>query len=1025
MMDINSFKTADQLWNAIMFDMSLGIQPSPEALARYNELKTKEAEEQAQQAAQQTTTATQAEDKVVDSDHPIYDTLCVNFPHTADHKLPQVNRDCIESTVEQLLADVPNAEDPGLLLGRIQCGKTATFEGIIGLAFDEGIDICVVMTKGTKMLSEQTKSRFEKDYHMFQNSSRANIDIYDIMKINSLSSWRVNNNKTLIVCKKQKQNLDRLTKLFEGSEYLLSKKVLIVDDEADFASRNYQNEKQQAQADEEGNILLQDDELKLACIAQQIDYFRGVPDYCRYLLVTATPYCLYLQPKGELYLQGNRVKSFRPRFTSLVPVHDRYVGGQQYFIDSQDPESMYSHLYHKVTQKCLDVMGHEDKRYVNNPISSANIFDLTYGLIAYLMATAVRVLQNEAEGNMHYHSSALIHVDIDKDKHGWQKKLVTETLAKIRKAFVDESREDMRICQAMDIVWDDFVESNRKGREAVDEEGNPKPLITVELPEKDTVIAWVKKMFVEEMYAVKVVNSDEDVTSMLNNDGELDLADGVANIFIGGNILDRGITIKNMLCFFYGRNPGTAQQDTVIQHARMYGNRSKEDMAVMRLHTSERIYKILRKMNELDDMLRQWFVDGKDLEEPNAIFCGYDKNFVPCAPSKIKASNPFSVSEHKFFVPSGQFTHSKTKIEKNIQKIQNLIEASPDYANQDADGFFMIDKSTVFEIIRLIEETYVYDNKYYNMDHKNDLQEMMCAIQQCVVDDKLYCLHRTDRNMGRLREDGRFIDAPLDGRTDSAPGKRISEERPVIFFIKQNGEKRKNNIDDINYGWNDAPFYWPVFLTAKNTQRAMCAIDASRTKQKYIYDLSQILEGIDMSKLLKVKVKADDTTINEGGVLEYSLKQRIASKFISKDPFTGKFELADGVEDSDGSLNIYSLNNEKFPYILREYTHLLAVSSSSEGTLLRLFDLHEQDKWEISYEVNINENGDLIDRDTLDRPAEDQKVLLHCSDTLTDENLQTTEYMKEDVCQWVLNIGIKNLIKTQVITYAIPDEEFE
>ena len=225
-MDINSFKTADQLWNAIMFDIMQGIQPSPEALARYNELKNKEEAERARQAAQQLVPAQQTEDNVVDSVHPIFDTLCINFPYTADHRMPQVNRDCIESTVAQLLADVPNAEDPGLLLGRIQCGKTATFEGIIGLAFDEGIDICVVMTKGTRMLSEQTKSRFEKDYQIFQNSSRANIDIYDIMKLSSLSQWRVNNNKTLIVCKKNKDNLERLTKLFEENEFLLRKKVL-------------------------------------------------------------------------------------------------------------------------------------------------------------------------------------------------------------------------------------------------------------------------------------------------------------------------------------------------------------------------------------------------------------------------------------------------------------------------------------------------------------------------------------------------------------------------------------------------------------------------------------------------------------------------------------------------------------------------------------------------------------------------------------------------------------------------------
>ncbi len=86
-----------------------------------------------------------------------------------------------------------------------------------------------------------------------------------------------------------------------------------------------------------------------------------------------------------------------------------------------------------------------------------------------------------------------------------------------------------------------------------------------------------------------------------------------------------------MLCCFYGRNPGSFQQDTVLQHARMYGARSKEDMAVTRLHTTERIHKVLSRMNEMDEQLRQWFIEGKDQLEPNAIFIGYDKEFKPCA----------------------------------------------------------------------------------------------------------------------------------------------------------------------------------------------------------------------------------------------------------------------------------------------------------------------------------------------------------------------------------------------------------
>ena len=50
---------------------------------------------------------------------------------------------------------------------------------------------------------------------------------------------------------------------------------------------------------------------------------------------------------------------------------------------------------------------------------------------------------------------------------------------------------------------------------------------------------------------------------------------------------------------------------------------------------------------------------------------------------------------------------------------------------------------------------------------------------------------------------------------------------------------------------------------------------------------------------------------------------------------------------------------------------------------------------------------------------------MHCSDVLTNKNLETTDYMQANVCQWILNIGIKDLIRTQIVSYAIPDEEFE
>ena len=98
------------------------------------------------------------------------------------------------------------------------------------------------------------------------------------------------------------------------------------------------------------------------------------------------------------------------------------------------------------------------------------------------------------------------------------------------------------------------------------------------------------------------------------------------------------------------------QQDTVLQHARMYGARSKEDMAVTRLHTTPQIYKILARMNELDEQLRQWFIEGKDKEGENAVFIGYDKNISPCAPQKINVSNALLIKPQKTILPVGFWT---------------------------------------------------------------------------------------------------------------------------------------------------------------------------------------------------------------------------------------------------------------------------------------------------------------------------------------------------------------------------------
>lgn len=989
----NSLEACQAAYNTIT---ALGV-PAPDWMIR--QLEAFKATEQAKKAK-------------LDSTTPIYDTLVANYPYG---EMPQEKKDCIESTVAQLLEEGPHAEEPGLLLGKIQCGKTDTFEDIIGLAFDKGIDITIVFTKGTKPLAEQTLMRMKKDYRFFKSTDdldqRATINIYDIMDVwKGLKQVKVEGCKTVIVCKKQATNLSHLIDLFDkNSPFLKNKKVLIVDDEADFASRNYRAVKLEALVDENGNPVAQDAESEMAKISQQIDDFRKIPTYCRYLQVTATPYCLYLQPQGELNLNGNIIKPFKPRFTSLVPIHAAYIGGKQYFEESQDPESMYNHLFHQVDQKCIDVLGHEDKRYLKNAVASANLYGLTYSLVAYFMATAIRRIQVKTAKNKSYKTSALIHVELDKKNHDWQQKIINRLINDIKSAIVDEDQSDQRIWSAIEINYNDFTESNEKGRK--------QGLITIELPSLEDILDEIRNIFNPKKpnYHIQVVNSDKDVPTLLDEEtGELRL-DTAANIFIGGNILDRGITIKNMLCFFYGRNPKNFQQDTVLQHARMYGARSKEDMSVTRLHTTPQIYKILVRMNELDNQLRDWFIEGKNQAEPNAIFVGYDKNIRPCATQKIKVSNALTLTQQMRKVPIGFWTGTKKAISKTIAKIDQLITESANYHLQDKNGIFEMTKEEVANILNLIESTYIYDDKYNNTDRKHDIKEMLCALEYCSShsDNKVYVLHRTNRNMNRVRANGGFIDAPEDGRTDSKPAIEKAIDAPIVMLFRENGSKEIDAVTGENIGWNNTPFYWPVLRTQKNITPVMFALDQNKKGKRVVIDESDFLEGIPSNEVLKLTFRGD---LEEAFGIEGTehllgkswetrgLKDTTASRYILKDG-NNNWQLERNVDtENEHWHGIYSLNKGQFPFVLKDYKYMLLRNGRDAKADMMLLELYPRDKWEVIPEGELNEEGLLLDRDT-------GNVLLNGADTILSAKMTKKKFLDKSITQWVIAYAIKKVLK--------------
>jgi hypothetical protein len=118
----------------------------------------------------------------------------------------------VRDVVQALLSQPTDARRPGMLLGKIQSGKTRSFLGIIMSAFDAGFHVAIVLTKGTRTLAKQTVNRISKEYSVFRDAEQ--LAVYDIMSIPNLTEWEIEDQKLVFVAKKEHNNMRRLIKLF-------------------------------------------------------------------------------------------------------------------------------------------------------------------------------------------------------------------------------------------------------------------------------------------------------------------------------------------------------------------------------------------------------------------------------------------------------------------------------------------------------------------------------------------------------------------------------------------------------------------------------------------------------------------------------------------------------------------------------------------------------------------------------------------------------------------------------------------
>ena len=679
---------------------------------------------------------------------------------------------CVRETVDELIKRETTSSHPGMLLGKIQSGKTRAFLGIMALAFDQGFDVAVVLTKGTKTLGNQTVSRIARDFRPFRDDNA--LQVFDILRIPTLTQWELEQQKLVIVAKKEHNNMRRLIELFSRTHpELRGKRVLIVDDEADFASIRFTKKK--------GS-----DEINRGRIASQMDELRRELTRPSFLQVTATPYALYLQPDEYEAPTGANLtfEPKRPAFTKIVPVHSAYVGGDHYFGDHDDVRPEY-YLWHPVEQDELDALKKEDKRRFNieDVLTTAKVKALRSAVANFVTAGALRRLHQKASGERPKHYAMIVHVETAKSAHAWQHRVTQAVLDKMKAAII--ARQPIA-----DLLIDEAIADLRRSVEA---EG-----LTV--PDRHELVREIRESFEKGAVATEKVNSDNDVEALLDENAELKLRTPY-NVFIGGQILDRGITVPNLLGFYYGRSPKKMQQDTVLQHARMYGARPRPDLAVTRLYTTPANHAALKRIHEFDSALRGAFLRGAHDRGVAFILKDATGRVSPCAPSKVLMSEITPLRPGKAFLPVGFQTKARSTIGKTIEKIDRLVPP----AATDVDRPLKVTTDAAIEIVELIRQT-LDDNEVDPFDWKamRGAIEYYSRIAAPEMDrGNCWLLAATNRDIARVRDAGRFSNAPHTKQQEPVVSE-LGDKLPTLMLFRQNGSAEK--------GWRDAPFWWPVLF---------------------------------------------------------------------------------------------------------------------------------------------------------------------------------------------------------------------
>ena len=493
----------------------------------------------------------------------------------------------------------------GLVVGQVQSGKTANYTGLVCKAADAGFNLIIVLAGIHNNLRSQTQSRLDEGFLGFDtqntrafkmnqttrigvglipgfeeaiaHSYTTSLDKGDFTsKAASTAGFNFNVPQPIVlVVKKNASILRRLYNWLNtqtDSGKIITKSMLMIDDEADNASVNTNNENQDPTA-----------------INGYIRDIISLFNRSAYVGYTATPF-------ANIFIPLDNQDLFPRDFIINLPAPDNYIGPDKVFGTSVVPENDDDLLPIVNIVDDYDSfvpIGHkrDDEKPSINDIPES----LKNAIKCFIVTCAIRI----ARGQEKKHNSMLIHVT---RFQSWQNhiKEIVEQQFRYYKSEIEAN--DPAIIEEFRRVFEVDTSTYRSFKTITNYIMNSESLSKIDT--KIMLHDWedIRPLLYKAVQKIEVKSingSSGDSLTYYDNEKE-----GISVIAIGGDKLSRGLTLEGLSISYFLR--ASKMYDTLMQMGRWFGYRPGY-VDLCRLYTSNELNEWYRHITLASEELREEF----------------------------------------------------------------------------------------------------------------------------------------------------------------------------------------------------------------------------------------------------------------------------------------------------------------------------------------------------------------------------------------------------------------------------------